>query len=138
MTTLDRVLDALYESISFEEGAKPQVERLPELFEPGARLIHAEVGDVERMSVDDFADKLHERAGTSMAWFRERETARKQERFGCIAQVFSTFEASFQIRGESEPRTVRGINAIQLRQTADRWLITGLLWTTEGPNQRLG
>lgn len=137
MSTLDRVIDALYESISYEEGAKPQVERLAQLFEPGARLVHAEVGDVERMSVDDFADKHHERAGTSVAWFREHEVARKQERFGCIAQVFSTFEARLQVRGETEPRTIRGINSLQLRLTADRWLITSLLWTTEGPDQRL-
>lgn len=135
--SLDRALEALYDSISFDEGQKPQVERLAGLFEPGARLIHAEVGDVNRMSVDEFADMLHERAGTSMLWFREVELARETGRFGCIAQVFSSFEAQYRIHGDEAPRVIRGVNAIQLRQTAVSWLITGLLWSNESASQPL-
>lgn len=135
--TLDLTVQALYACVSFEKGEKPDIHRLVTLFEPGARLIHAEVGDLERMSVDDFADRLDERAGASLQWFREREVARRQERFGCIAQVFSTFEAEFRLHGDAEPRTMRGINSIQLRQTASGWLITGLLWSNESADQRI-
>jgi hypothetical protein len=135
--SLDHSVGALYECVSFEEGEKPDIHRLVALFEPGARLIHAEVGDLERMSVDDFADRLDERAGSSLKWFREWESSRKQDRFGCIAQVFSTFEAEFSLHGDEEPRRMRGINSIQLRQTAEGWRITGILWTNEGPDQRI-
>ena len=135
--SLDITVNALYECVSFEEGEKPDIARLAGLFAPGAGLVHAEVGDLEQMSVDEFADRLDERAGSSLRWFREWEVARHHDRFGCIAQVFSTFEAEFRLHGDAEPRRMRGINSVQLRQASTGWLITGLLWTNEGPEQPL-
>jgi hypothetical protein len=136
-SSLNAAISALYEAISFEEGERPDLARFCSLFEKGARLVHAQVGDVERLSLEEFVDRLDERAGASMAWLREREIARRQQRFGCIAQVFSTFEAELRMFGDAAPRSFRGINAIQLRHAADRWLITALLWTDESPDQAI-
>lgn len=62
--------------------------------------------------------------------FREREIARREELFGNIAHVFSTYEGVRE--GDPEP-FVRGINSIQLLNDGSRWWIVSVYWQAEGP-----
>lgn len=65
--------------------------------------------------------------------FNERELSRREERFGNIAHVFSTYEA----RTELEPIFLRGINTIQLMNDGKRWWIVSLMWQAETPDMPL-
>ena len=61
--------------------------------------------------------------------FHERELARRTERFGHIAHVFSTYEG--KVAGDAPP--MRGINTIQLMNDGRRWWIVSLMWEAESP-----
>jgi hypothetical protein len=64
--------------------------------------------------------------------FFERETACRCDRFGNIAQVFSTYESRAGSE-DSEP-VARGINSVQVVRTQDRWWIAHLVWDVELPD----
>ena len=65
--------------------------------------------------------------------FRERELARRTERFGHLAQVFSTYEGTVAAGGAP----IRGINSIQLMHDGRRWWIVSLAWAPETASQPL-
>lgn len=65
--------------------------------------------------------------------FREREIARRAERFGHIAHVFSTYERGM----ETEPTVVLGINSIQLLNDGTRWWVVSVSWEAERPDNPL-
>lgn len=65
--------------------------------------------------------------------FHEHEISRREERYGHIAQVFSTYEA----HTEKEPMHMRGINSLQLIHDGQRWWIVSLMWQAETPDQPL-
>ena len=60
----------------------------------------------------------------------EQEVARRVERFGHIAHVFSTYERHQSV----EPRYARGINSLQLFKDGERWWISSMLWDAERPS----
>lgn len=129
--SIDSILAALYETVSGPKGQPRDLDRLRSLFAPGARLIpvlnregkptEARVLDIEAFLA--IATPAFNRDG-----FFEREIARKVDRFGHIAQVFSTYEAR---RARDEPPFVRGINSIQLFHDGDRWWVLTIYWDTE-------
>ena len=65
--------------------------------------------------------------------YREQELARRVERFGHIAHVFSTYESTYVFGQSAGPSSTRGINSLQLFWDGDRWWIASMLWDTEGP-----
>ena len=65
--------------------------------------------------------------------FQERELARRTERFGHIAHVFSTYEG--KVTGDAPP--MRGINTIQLMNDGRRWWIVSVMWEAENPTLAL-
>jgi hypothetical protein len=57
------------------------------------------------------------------------------QRFGNIAQVFSTYEAW---RDEAQTDFIkRGINSIQLYNDGQRWRVANMLWDDERPGLRI-
>jgi hypothetical protein len=60
--------------------------------------------------------------------FWETEIARRVERFGNIAHVWSTYESR---RSPDEAPFMRGINSIQLYHDGDRWWVVAVLWDHE-------
>jgi hypothetical protein len=64
--------------------------------------------------------------------FFEREIGRKVERFGNMAQVFSTYESVHNLLDPVPFK--RGINSIQLFYDGDRWWIVSILWDEERVN----
>lgn len=63
--------------------------------------------------------------------FFEKEIARRTERFGHIAQVFSTYEARHD---PAEPKPfLRGINSFQLVFDGARWWVVTIFWEVESP-----
>jgi hypothetical protein len=128
--SIDAIVAALYDVISGPPGQARNWQRMRSLFIPGGLLLPTAarpggaVG-VRPMSVNDYialSGPLLERVG-----FTERELARRTERYGHIAHVFSSYEG----RMETEGTTIRGINSIQLLNDGTRWWVVSVFWEAE-------
>ena len=133
VASVDTIVRALYETISGPAGKPQDWNRLRSLFVPEGRMMpvgkHGQ-GEIRMrmMGVNDYiatSAPLIEEHG-----FNEREISRREERFGNIAHVFTTYEASTEI----EPIHMRGINSIQLMNDGKRWWIVSLMWQAETPD----
>jgi hypothetical protein len=130
VSSIDAIVKAIYESITFREGEKPNLERLRSLFTPKAPFIRIMPDAVNKMDLDSFISSFSERAkkGT-MKSFYEGEISRKTHAFGSIAQVFTTYNKGISTK---DPKSmVRGINSIQLFHDGQRWWISSILWQDE-------
>lgn len=136
VASVDAIVAALYDVISGPVGQARDWNRLRSLFVPGGRMMpvgrRADGGSGMRMlQVNDYvamSGQLLVEKG-----FHERELARRSERFGDIAHVFSTYEG----RIEGEAGAMRGINSIQLMHDGRRWWIVSLMWQAEGHGVQL-
>ena len=132
VASMEAIVKALYDVISGPAGQKRDWNRMRSLFIPGARLIPTgprPTGDsgLRVMDVEGYiagAANYLETKG-----FFEREIARRTERFGHIAHVFSTYE-SRHTGGDPAPFS-RGINSIQLLDDGKRWWIVTVFWDAE-------
>lgn len=137
VASIDAIVAALYDAISFEPGAEPDWDRLASLFHPDGRLIPPRGDESEVLpvlSVDEFIERSSaflDESGIAEQGFHEREIGRTTERFGNIAHLFSAYE-SLHTRDDAEPFS-RGINSIQLVWDRDRWWVLTILWDVERP-----
>jgi hypothetical protein len=134
--TIEAILAAVYDVISGPKGRRRDWDRMRSLFVPEARLIPCRpAGDGGRagirvLTVDDYIARsgptLEERG------FIERQIAHRVDRFGHMAQVFSTYET----RLDGAPAILgRGINSIQLFWDEKRWWVVTIFWDSESPAQ---
>jgi hypothetical protein len=134
--SIDAIVAALYDVISGPAGQARDWNRMRSLFVPGGRLMPTGPRGgggfgLRVMEVNDYialSGPLLERVG-----FREVELARRTERYGQIAHVFSTYEGTM----ETEPTVTRGINSIQLMNDGSRWWIVSVFWDAERPDNPL-
>jgi len=122
-----RLLDQLYEVISFEEGSEPDWSGLQTLFSSHARITRITSDGTDHLDPSSFLAMTRNMfelgAYTS---FYEFEVARHVQRFGNVAQVWSLYETR---RDRRAARALgRGINSIQLIREGDGWRVLGLLW----------
>ncbi len=130
VSSIDAIVKALYESITFREGKRPNLERLRSLFTPKAPFIRITQDAVNKMDLDSFLSSFNERIKTgAMKSFYEGEISRKTHAFGSIAQVFTTYNKG--INTEDAESAVQGINSIQLFHDGQRWWISSILWQDE-------
>lgn len=130
VSSIDAIVKAIYESITFREGEKPNLERLRSLFTPKAPFIRITPDAVNKMDLDSFLSSFSERIKTgAMKSFYEGEISRKTHTFGSIAQVFTTYNKG--INTEDPKSDVRGINSIQLFHDGQRWWISSISWQDE-------
>ena len=128
--SIDAIIRALYEAVSFAGGAGPDVARLRGLVDPRCRLIKV-LADGRHLDgdVDGYVATVAARIAGGLRAFEERELFRRTEVYGGIAHVFTTYEArSASAEGE---RSVRGINSVQLRNDGQRWWLLSIFWTDE-------
>lgn len=130
-TSDDAAIDALvrevYAVISGPAGPRDW-DRFRTLFVPEARLVPT--GDRGPMVLT--VEAYIERAGAMMAkeGFFESELSRRVERYGNIAQVFSTYDSR---KALGEPAFARGINSMQLVRVAGQWRVLHIVWQGETP-----
>ena len=139
-SSVDRIIAALYESVSHGPEYEPNWKRMRNLFLPAGRLIPPKRPGTEAFAVldldgfQDFFTKGTEAAkqrGQSGAFF-ENEVARTLDCFGNVCQAFSTYESR---RAPSDPKPfMAGINSIQLLNDGQRWWIASVAWDSERPN----
>lgn len=132
VASMDSIVAALYAVISGDAGVARDWDRMRNLFHPAARLMPTATtpegqGVIRPLTPQDYVD----RAGPSLVrdGFHEREIARRVERFGRIAHVFSTYEGR-RASTDAEP-FLRGINSIQLFHDGTRWWIVSVYWQAE-------
>ncbi|PRX56886.1 hypothetical protein [Flagellimonas meridianipacifica] len=135
VASIDAIIAAVYDVISGPAGEKRDWDRMRSLFIPEAVLMpsgkNAQTGDVgyRYWSLEDYINK----AGSNLEkdGFFEVEVARRVEKYGTIAHVFSTYE-SRRNKNDDKP-FARGINSIQLLKGKDRWYIVSIFWMGESP-----
>jgi hypothetical protein len=134
VASIDAILKAAYDTISGPKGQQRDWGRLRSLFLPGARLIPTHTGEdgtttARVLNVDEFI-RIGE-PNLKKNGFFEDEVHRTVQRFGNIAQVFSTYET----RHDAADRPFqRGINSIQLLFDGHRWWIVTIYWQGERPD----
>jgi hypothetical protein len=138
-TTIENLLQNLYQNICFAKGETPTFASLRALFLPQALLINNNNSAAPVvMSVEAFIEAV-QTAITSggLEEFHEREIARTIEIFGNIAHVFSTYEARFDWASQ-EPFSI-GINTIQLVKIvvndAEEWRVSSMAWNDQTPDR---
>jgi hypothetical protein len=132
VASIESTLAALYGTISGGVGQKRDWDRFRSLFYPGARLIPtgtpkgADTARARALTPEDYvrtSGPFLERIG-----FREIEIARRIDRFGHVAHVFSTYDGK---PSTSEMAPIRGINSIQLFHDGKRWWVMNIFWMQE-------
>jgi hypothetical protein len=130
----EAIVAALYDVISGPAGQARDWDRFRGLFAIGARLLPAaprkDGSAPATLSPDDYVTRSNDRLVKD--GFFEREVARREEAFGTIMHVFSTYE-SRRAAADEKP-FARGINSIQLMQHGGRWWIVTVMWDQERPD----
>jgi len=135
--TLDAVMKAFYESITFPEGKGPDWVRYKSLFAssavpcnrttPGAELVTNLEG-----FLDNFSGRI--RSGVIKSFY-EAEISRTTETYGRLAQVFSAYEKGMNTTDPA--KFVRGVNSLHLTFRDGRWWIVSIAWEDETPGNPL-
>lgn len=133
-TSPEHPLRQLYQLISGPAEQERPWDQIASLFLPAARIrmeLVEEDGAVRSVdwSVEEFAREAAEHYRQNGFW--EREIARRTERFGNIAHIFSTYESRVGDPG-SDP-IARGINSVQVVKREGRWQIASIVFHVERP-----
>lgn len=134
-SSIDGIINAVYDGISGPAGKPRDWERQRSLFFPGARLIPTAMaaGQNEGGLAPQFLDVDAYIARVEPYFqehgFHEKEIARRTEQAGQIAHVWSTYE-SRHYKSDPEP-FMHGINSIQLFHDGARWWIVNIFWQNE-------
>jgi len=130
VSSIEAVVRAIYEAISFREGQEPDINRFRSLFNPNAQFIRISRDGVNTMDVESFSASFRERVKTgALKSFYEAELSRQTLAFGSIAQIFSTYHK--RMNTEDPAGLIRGINSLQLYYDGQRWWIISILWEDE-------
>ncbi len=132
VATMDSILHAVYDVISGPSGQARDWDRFRSLFLHDARLISVSLnpaGEFQARGVDPEGYAARASGYFEKNGFFEKEIARHTDRYGNIAQVFSTYESRHQA-SDSKP-FARGINSFQLFNDGHRWWIVTIYWQGE-------
>jgi hypothetical protein len=128
----EAIVAAAYDVISGPKGNARDWNRLRSLFVPGARLIPTVPNEkgggytTHMYTVEEFipvAQDAFDKDG-----FYEKGIASRMERYGTIAQVFSTYESR---HSAGEAPFQRGINSFQLFFDGTRYWLVTIFWMAE-------
>jgi len=126
---VDAVVDAMYASMSFERGERPDWQRQSEIFAEGARLVRVNDDGVFEFDPRTFRENLEAMIESgALPSFFEREIWRQTHDFGDVAHVLSAYEMRASRDGELVGRAVK---SIQLYRQNDRWRISAMIWRRE-------
>lgn len=138
VASVDALIAALYDVISGDAGEARDWDRFVSLFHPElGRLTPLRAADGAWTALSMTPATYAERAEqwTKATAFYEREIARRQETFGGLCHVWSTYEG-FNAKDTKTP-FLRGINSIQLMNDGERWSILTIAWDAEREDQKL-
>jgi hypothetical protein len=131
--SIDTIIAALYDVISGPAGKKRDWDRFRALFWKDGRMQATVKGrDNALRLITILPDEYAQRSGPYLEkeGFFEKEIARRQEQYGSIAHVFSTYESLH--KADDKKPFERGINSIQLFNDGQRWWVLSVYWQGEG------
>jgi hypothetical protein len=139
-SSVDAIVTGLYASVSHGPEYEPNWKRMRALFLPKAIVVPPKRPDADAflvLDLDGFEARIRayiagRRQRGETLGFTEREIARRENCFGRVCQVFSTYETVRAPR-DKEP-FARGIHTIQLVSDGRRWWIAALVWDGERPD----
>ena len=134
--SIDAMMIAIYESISGPAGNKDMT-RFRSLMLPKGRLTESMVDEhgqtaIRQWSVDEFITDTQ--PIFTKQPFYETALVNKVQRYGNIAQVFSSYASHSAPDGKPFQR---GINSMQLLYDGKRWWVLSILWDVERPGNAL-
>lgn len=134
--SMDGILHATYDVISGPAGGRDW-NRFRSLFVPQARFTRASKTpegkvEVNLLGVDDFVTAAGD--AFKKEGFYENAIVNRVQRFGNVAQVFSSYESR---HAPGAKPFQRGINSIQLLYDGKRWWVLSILWDEERPDNPL-
>ena len=136
VNSIDGLMAAVYDVISGPAGERDW-KRFRSLFIPQARLTtpsRNQDGSIRLhlLGVEDYV-KL---AGDffSKEGFYEKAIVNRVQKYGNIAQVFSSYESH---HAPGDKPFQRGINSFQLLNDGKRWWVVSILWDSERPDNPL-
>ena len=128
--TIDDVIAAMYDSMCFEEGARPDWERQSALFAPRARLVRVTDEGVFEFDPLSFRSDLETKISAGVIpSFWEGELWHDSRVFGDIAHVLSVYETRPSL---DAPANGRAVKSIQLFRRDGRWWISAMIWRRGG------
>jgi hypothetical protein len=136
----EAIVAATYAAIGRAPGERYDWHRFRSLFLPTAHLIPntEQTGGEERvLTVDGFIawiEGVTTIGGPSDQGFQEEGIALAIDRYGDIAQAFSTYRKHFW---EQEQTLGLGINSFQLVRRSGRWWIAGIVWDEEASGEAI-
>jgi hypothetical protein len=131
--SINSILHALYDVISGPPGPRDW-NRFNSLFIPEAHLnFTGKKPDGTPVHMALTPKQYQDRSGAFFLkeGFFEHSIANKIDRFGQVAQVFSTYESRHE---KGAKPFARGINSIQLMNDGKRWWVVSILWDSERPD----
>ena len=130
VASIDGIVAAFYDIVSHGPGEPVDWARDSTLYLADLRFkIVGPTDSGARVSVVDHAAFAAANADVTQGFY-EREIHRVTNRYGPMAQVFSTYEWR---RTSDGPAEGRGINLIELFHDGTRWWISSAMWTGETP-----
>lgn len=127
--SIDDVIAAMYASMCFEAGERPDWGRHAEVFAPGARLVRVNDEGVFAFDPAGFREDLEAKISAGVIpSFWEGELERDTRVFGDIAHVLSVYETRASRDAEASGRAVK---SIQLFRRDGRWWISAMIWRRE-------
>lgn len=131
------IVQALYETISADPGAKRDWDRYRALFLDGARLSMAMNSSIGSGIMGMDSEELIGQTETAYAatGFHEIPLVTRVEQHGLLASVMSSFEVRLRL-GDKMP-LMRGLNHFQLLNDGERWWIVSNVSTIETPTSPL-
>ena len=136
--SVNAVIKALYECVTFAPGTQPDYQRLRSLFHPRGRLTPPKDRSDLVLDIETFISNSREHViltGLEKKGFHEKEVHRSTEVFGNIVHAFSTYESRHLPTDEAPIQ--RGINSIQLVFDNERWWVVSIMWDIERDNNPL-
>jgi hypothetical protein len=143
--TVEHLVDALYDVISGAAGKPRDWDRFRALFLPDGRLASirpatpakdnqaVRPGDTSFRSTAIYIER-NDPYFKSHGFF-ERGISNREEEFGNLVHVWSTYESRHAI-ADTTP-FARGINSIQIIRAHDRFWIASIMWDEERPGLML-
>lgn len=136
VSSIDAIMSTVYHVISGPSDQERDWNRFRSLMHPDARLIPTATRDGATSANVLEVEGYVEAAGRSFReapifqgkGFYEVEAARRVERYGTIAHVWSTYESRLD---PAEEPFARGINSFQLMWDGKRWHVVSILWHQE-------
>ena len=124
--SVDAIMEALYDTISFGPGEEPDWDRLRSLFLEDGSLVPPRDPSEDSTQILGI-EALKERG------FRETEISRRTDTFANVAHILSIYEGRFS--DHDGAFDTRGVNSVQLLFEKDRWWVIGIVWADETDEQ---